>query len=372
MAGKGVSKDSGDLGEKRKALEHILSEIKKKYGEGAIMKLGEEVSVSKVPVISTGSVSIDRATGIGGIPKGRIVEIYGVESSGKTTLALHIIAEAQKEGGVAAFIDAEHALDTSYASNIGIKVEDLIISQPDYGEQALNIVEDLIRSNAVDVIVVDSVAALVPKVEIEGQIGDSVIGIQARIMSQALRKLATLASQTHTAVIFINQIRMQIQTGFVARSQAETTTGGRALKFYASMIIETRRGESIKKDTETIGHKVRVTVVKNKLAPPYKFAEVPIIYGKGILRSWDIVEEAEKAEILSKSGTWYTYKGKTIAQGVEKVAKYLEENPKLMYEIEYEIRKKYGLAIPKWLLSEIGLLVEEETSSETKQAKEKK
>lgn len=322
--------------EKEKALELALAQIEKQFGKGSIMKLGENAKLN-IEAISTGSLALDIATGIGGVPKGRIVEIYGPESSGKTTVALHIIAEAQKKGGVAAFIDAEHALDPGYAKKLGVKIENLIISQPDTGEQALEIAEALVRSGAVDVIVVDSVAALVPKAEIEGDMGDSHMGLQARLMSQALRKLAGAINKSNTVAIFINQLREKIGVMF---GNPETTTGGKALKFYASMRLDVRRIESLKKSDEVLGNRTRVKIVKNKVAPPFKQAEFDIMYGKGISKVGEIVDIGAELDIVNKSGSWYSYGGNRIGQGRENVKEFLSSNPELMDSIEAKIRER--------------------------------
>jgi len=318
---------------KAKALGLAVETIEKQFGKGSIMKLGDSYKVA-VECIPTGSLSLDIALG-GGIPKGRVVEIYGPESSGKTTLTLHAIAQIQKQGGTAAFIDAEHALDPAYAKRIGVDVENLLLSQPDNGEQALEIVETLVRSNAVDLIVVDSVAALVPRAEIEGDMGDSHMGLQARLMSQALRKLTGVISRSHATVIFINQIRMKIGVMF---GNPETTTGGNALKFYASVRMDIRRIAQIKQGEEIVGNRTRVKVVKNKIAPPFRQAEFDIMYNQGISRSGDVLDLATESEIVEKSGAWFAYKGEKIAQGREAAKKYLEDNPKVMDEVEKAVR----------------------------------
>ena len=323
--------------DKEKALEAALSQIQKQFGQGAIMRMGDGTGIDDLEVISTGSISLDIATGVGGVPKGRIVEIYGPESSGKTTLTLHIVAEAQKKGGKAAFIDAEHALDPVYAKALGVKVEDLLVSQPDTGEQALEICDMLARSGALDVIVVDSVAALVPKQEIQGDIGDTTVGLQARLMSQALRKLAGTVNRSNTCIIFINQLREKIGVMF---GNPETTTGGRALKFYASMRFDVRKVETIKKGDTMLGNHTRVKIVKNKVAPPFKNAEFDIMYGKGISKSGDILDCATDEGIVEKSGSWYSYNGERIGQGREGVKEYLEANPKLMEELEEKLLAK--------------------------------
>ena len=315
---------------KEKALQQALDQIQRQYGKGAIMKLGDAGPVSNIEVISTGSVSLDFATGVGGYPKGRIIEIYGPESSGKTTLTLHAIAECQRSGGQAAFIDAEHALDPVYAKNLGVNVDDLLVSQPDTGEQALEICEMLARSGAIDIIVIDSVAALVPKAEIQGEMGDSHVGLQARLMSQALRKIAGAVNKSNTCVIFINQLREKIGIRF---GNPETTTGGRALKFYSSMRLDVRRIDSIKKGEEVFGNRTRVKIVKNKVAPPFRKAEFDIMYGTGISLSGDILDMAAEIGIIEKAGSWYSYKGERIGQGRENVKAFLEDNPKVMEEV---------------------------------------
>jgi len=327
--------------ERRKVLEDALKRIKKEFGEGSVMFLGER-PVERVPAIPTGSIAIDRITGIGGIPRGRITEIYGPESSGKTTLALHVIANAQKEGGVAAFIDAEHALDPTYAKKLGINLEELLVSQPDSGEQALEIAETLVRSGAVDVIVVDSVAALVPEAEIKGDMGDSHVGLQARLMSQALRKLTAAVSKSNCALIFINQVREKIGMMGYGGPQ-ETTTGGRALKFYSSMRLEIRNVGQIKgKNDERIGHKAKVKVVKNKLAPPFREATVEVYYGEGISREADLLNLGEELEIVKKSGSWYSFGNVRLGQGKENARVFLKENPELAREIEERILEALG------------------------------
>ena len=327
--------------DKRKALDAAIAKIEKDYGKGSVMKLGDSASSLNIETTPTGSLSLDLALGAGGIPKGRIIEIYGPESSGKTTVALHMIAEVQKRGGIAGFIDAEHALDPVYAENIGVDVDNLYISQPDNGEQALEITETMVRSGAIDIVVVDSVAALVPKAEIEGDMGDSHMGVQARLMSQALRKLTGVISKTNCSVIFINQLREKIGVMF---GNPETTTGGRALKFYASVRMDVRRIETLKSDGEQVGNRVRVKVVKNKVAPPFKEAEFDIIFGKGISKYGDILDLAAKDNIIEKSGAWYAYKGEKIGQGRENAKKYLEANPQVCDEIENLVREARGLA----------------------------
>ncbi|HHZ03463.1 MAG TPA: recombinase RecA [Tissierellia bacterium] len=325
--------------EKDKALELAIAHIEKQFGKGSIMKLGENAKLN-IEAIPTGALPLDIATGIGGVPKGRIVEIYGPESSGKTTVALHIVAEAQKMGGIAAFIDAEHALDPAYAKNLGVVVEDLIISQPDTGEQALEIAEALVRSGAIDIIVVDSVAALVPKAEIDGEMGDSHMGLQARLMSQALRKLAGAISKSNTVAIFINQLREKIGVMF---GNPETTTGGRALKFYASMRMDVRRIETLKKGEDVYGNRTRVKIVKNKVAPPFKQAEFDIIYGKGISKEGCILDMAVEAGVVNKAGSWYSYENTRLGQGRENSKEYLLTNPEIMEEIEKKVLEKYEI-----------------------------
>lgn len=322
--------------DREKALKLAIEKIEKDFGKGSIMKLGDKPSVS-VDAIPTGSLDLDIALGIGGIPKGRIIEIYGPESSGKTTLAQHIVAECQKKGGIAAFVDAEHALDPEYAKNIGVKIEDLLISQPDTGEQALDITEELVRSGAVDIIVVDSVAALVPKAEIDGSMEDQQMGLQARLMSKALRKLTGIIGKTNTTVIFINQLRMKIGVMF---GNPETTTGGNALKYYSSVRMEIRRTESLKGENGEIGNHVRVKVLKNKVAPPFRTAEFDIIFGKGICKLGNIIDVGVKMNIVAKSGSWFSYNDEKLGQGREKAKEYLAQNPEVMAKIEEEIREK--------------------------------
>lgn len=316
------------------ALEEALTQIQKQFGQGAIMKLGDGSAQMNIDTISTGSISLDLATGVGGVPKGRIVEIYGPESSGKTTLTLHIVAEAQKRGGKAAFIDAEHALDPVYARNLGVKVDELLVSQPDTGEQALEICDMLARSGALDVIVIDSVAALVPKAEIEGEMGDSHVGLQARLMSQALRKIAGHVNRSNTCVIFINQLREKIGVMF---GSPETTTGGRALKFYASMRFDVRRVETIKQGDQMLGNRTKVKIVKNKVAPPFKQAEFDIMYGEGISRVGDVLDCAAAEKVIEKAGSWYSYDGERIGQGRENVKKWLGENPDVLDRIQQQL-----------------------------------
>lgn len=326
-----INKTQGNNTDREKALDAALAQIQKQFGKGAVMKLGDDDAKLNIEAISTGSMSLDLATGIGGVPRGRIVEVYGPESSGKTTLTLHIIAEAQKLGGKAAFIDAEHALDPEYARNLGVDVDELLVSQPDYGEQALEITEMLVRSGAIDVVVVDSVAALVPKHEIDGAMGDATVGAQARLMSQALRKLAGVINKTNTTIIFINQLREKIGVMF---GNPETTTGGRALKFFSSMRIDVRRVESIKVGDQVLGNRTRVKIVKNKVAPPFKQAEFDIMYGEGISKAGDVLDCAVDAKILEKAGSWYSFEGDRIGQGRENVKNYLIENPEVMDKIE--------------------------------------
>ena len=327
-------------GDKERAIDLAVTQIEKQYGKGAIMKLGGDALLPDVPAIPTGSLALDIALGVGGLPRGRVVEIFGPEASGKTTLALHAVAEAQKAGGIASFIDAEHALDVHYARTLGVKTDDLLISQPDTGEQALEITEILVRSGAVDMVVIDSVAALVPRAEIEGEMGDAHMGLQARLMSQALRKLAATISKSKTIVIFINQIRMKIGVLF---GNPETTTGGNALKFYSSVRLDIRRIASIKQGQEVIGSRTRVRVVKNKVSPPFKEAEFDIIYGKGISREGDVLDLAVDHNIVEKSGTWYSWKDQRIGQGRENAKAFLEGNPEVFDQIEEEIKGRFHL-----------------------------
>lgn len=340
--------------EKEKALEAAMLQIEKQFGKGAIMKLGSEAANMAVESISTGSVSLDIATGIGGVPKGRIVEIFGPESSGKTTIALHIIAQSQKQGGKAAFIDAEHALDPEYAKKLGVDVEELLVSQPDTGEQALEICELLVRSGAVDVVVIDSVAALVPKAEIQGEMGDTHVGLQARLMSQALRKLAGAINKSNTTAVFINQLREKVGIMF---GSPEVTTGGRALKFYASMRLDVRRVESIKSGDDIVGNRTRVKIVKNKVAPPFKQAEFDIMYGKGISRAGDVLDCAVEGKFVEKAGAWYSFRGDRIGQGRENVKNYLEEHPQILTELE-ELIKSEMLLKRSPLVDEDGVIIE--------------
>lgn len=329
-----------DKNDKLDALESAISHIEKQYGKGAIMKLGDSQRDMNVETIPTGSLSLDIALGVGGIPRGRIVEVYGPESSGKTTVALHMVAEVQKRGGIAGFIDAEHALDPTYAKNIGVDIDNLYISQPDCGEQALEITETMVRSGAVDVVIVDSVAALVPKAEIDGEMGDSHMGLHARLMSQALRKLTAVVSKTNCVVIFINQLREKVGVVF---GNPEVTTGGRALKFYASVRMDVRRIDTLKMGGEIVGNRTRVKVVKNKVAPPFKEAEFDIMFGKGISREGDILDLAVANDIVDKSGAWYAYMGDKIGQGRENAKAFLAENPAICAEIDEKIREKLGL-----------------------------
>ena len=335
----------GENTEKKKALEMAMSQIEKQFGKGSVMKLGE-FKAMEIEAIPTGALSLDIALGIGGVPRGRIIEIYGPESSGKTTLALHIVAEAQKIGGEAAFIDAEHALDPVYAKKLGVDIDNLIVSQPDTGEQALEITESLVRSGALDVIVVDSVAALVPKAEIDGDMGDSHMGLQARLMSQALRKLAGTINKSKTVLIFINQLREKIGVMF---GNPETTTGGRALKFYASVRMDIRKIENIKQDGEVKGNRVRVKVIKNKVAPPFREAEFDIVYGQGISKEGNILDMAVNLDIVEKAGSWFSYNGERIGQGRENVKKYLKENPEMLDEIEAKVRENFAKAFEQSL-----------------------
>ncbi len=328
--------------EKAKALQAALAQIEKQFGKGSIMRLGEGEKIEDIEVVSTGSLGLDIALGVGGLPRGRVVEIYGPESSGKTTLTLQVIAEMQKQGGTCAFIDAEHALDVQYAQKLGVNLQELLISQPDTGEQALEIVDALVRSGSVDLVVIDSVAALTPKAEIEGEMGDSLPGLQARLMSQALRKLTATIKKTNTMVIFINQIRMKIGVMF---GSPETTTGGNALKFYASVRLDIRRTGSIKKGEEVIGNETKVKVVKNKVSPPFKTAEFDILYGQGISREGEVIDMGVNNKVLEKSGAWYAYNGEKIGQGKDNAREFLRENPDLAREIENKVREAVGIPL---------------------------
>jgi recombination protein RecA len=337
--------------EKAKALQAALAQIEKQFGKGTIMRLGEGEVVDDIEVVSTGSLGLDIALGVGGLPRGRVVEIYGPESSGKTTLTLQVISEMQRVGGTCAFIDAEHALDTGYAQKLGVNLQELLISQPDTGEQALEIVDALVRSGSVDLVVIDSVAALTPKAEIEGEMGDSLPGLQARLMSQALRKLTGTIKKTNTMVIFINQIRMKIGVMF---GSPETTTGGNALKFYASVRLDIRRIGSIKKGEEVIGNETKVKVVKNKVSPPFKTAEFDILYGAGISREGEVIDMGVENKILEKSGAWYAYKGEKIGQGKDNAREFLKENPDLAFEIENKVREAVGIRLLPGAVAEEG------------------
>ena len=348
--------------DKKKALEVALAQIEKQFGKGAVMKLGENQKNMNVETVPTGSLSLDIALGLGGIPKGRIVEIYGPESSGKTTVTLHMIAEVQKLGGVAGFIDAEHALDPVYAKNIGVDIDNLYISQPDSGEQALEITETMVRSGAVDIVVVDSVAALVPKAEIDGEMGDSHVGLQARLMSQALRKLTAVISKSNCIVIFINQLREKVGIMF---GNPETTTGGRALKFYSSVRLDVRRIEKITQGGEVIGNRTRVKIVKNKIAPPFKEAEFDIMFGKGISAVGDTLDLAANINVVNKAGAWYSYNGEKIGQGRENTKQYLTEHPEILADIDHKVRVHYGL------IAENAAAQKEETKETAKEAKTK-
>lgn len=331
------------VSDKQKMLETVLEKIERDFGKGSVMKLGEANSKLKVEVIPTGCLSLDLALGIGGVPRGRIVEIFGAESSGKTTIALHVIAQAQQHGGIAAVIDAEHALDPTYAKVLGVNIDDLLISQPDTGEQALEICEALVRSGALDVVVIDSVAALVPKAEIEGEMGDLHVGLQARLMSQALRKLTSVVSKSRTTAIFINQLREKIGVMF---GNPETTPGGRALKFYASVRIEVKKSEQIKQGSEVVGNRIKAKVVKNKVAPPFKQAEFDIMYGTGISREGSVLDTAVEFKIVQKSGAWYAYQGEQLGQGRENAKEFLKQHPELMQEIERKVYEKANLNMP--------------------------
>ena len=343
---------------RQRALESALAQIEKNFGKGSVMKLGDKSAHMNIETVPTGCLSLDVALGLGGVPKGRILEVYGPESSGKTTVALHMVAEVQKRGGIAGFIDAEHALDPVYAKNIGVDIDNLYISQPDNGEQALEIAETMVRSGAIDIIIVDSVAALVPKAEIEGDMGDSHVGLQARLMSQALRKLTGVVSKTNCIVVFINQLREKVGVMF---GNPETTTGGRALKFYATIRLDVRRIDSIKNGGDVVGNRTRIRVVKNKVAPPFKEAEFDIIYGKGISKIGDIIDMAVNDNIIQKSGSWFSYNGEKIGQGRENTKNYLEEHAELCNEIEEKLRAKYVVAAePSDEDNDDGILPEDE------------
>lgn len=342
MAVKKSSKEEVKFEDKQKALEAALSNIEKQFGKGAVMKLGDDNAKMAIEVVPTGSLSLDVALGVGGFPKGRIIEVYGPESSGKTTLALHMVAEVQKKGGIAGYIDAEHALDPAYAKALGVDIDNLYISQPDDGEQALEITETMVRSGAIDIVVVDSVAALVPRAEIEGEMGDSHMGLQARLMSQALRKLTGIINKSQCSVIFINQLREKIG---VVYGNPETTTGGRALKFYASVRMEIRKTDTLKQGTEVVGNRVKVKIAKNKVAPPFKVTEFDIIYGKGISMEGDILDLAADLDIINKSGAWYAYKENRIGQGRENAKQFLREHPEMCDEVELAVRSHYGLGV---------------------------
>jgi recombination protein RecA len=337
--------------EKTKAIDLAMTQIEKQFGKGSIMRLGTKEALVPVEVIPTASVSFDVATGVGGMPRGRVVEIFGPEASGKTTIALHVVAEAQRRGGMAAFVDAEHALDASYAKRLGVDVDNLLVSQPDYGEQALEIAEALVRSNAVDVLVIDSVAALVPKAELDGDMGDSLPGLQARLMSQALRKLSGIVSKSKTCFIFINQIREKIGVMF---GNPETTTGGRALKFYASMRVDIRRIASIKDGDRVVGNRTKVKIVKNKIAAPFREAEFDILYGEGISKEGDLLDVAAERNILEKSGAWFSFGGERIGQGRENARQFLRENPDVRKKLEIEVRKALNLPLPSELAPQEG------------------
>ena len=334
------SKDEIKFEDKQKALDAALSQIEKQFGKGAVMKLGDDSAKMNVEVVPTGSLSLDIALGVGGVPKGRIIEVYGPESSGKTTVALHMVAEVQKRGGIAGYIDAEHAMDPTYAKALGVDIDNLYISQPDDGEQALEIAETMVRSGAIDIVIADSVAALVPRAEIEGEMGDSHMGLQARLMSQALRKLTGITKKSNCTVVFINQLREKIGVTF---GNPETTTGGRALKFYASIRIDIRKSDVIKQGTDFVGNRVKVKIAKNKVAPPFKTAEFDIVYGQGISKEGDILDLASEVDIVNKSGAWYAYGETRIGQGRENAKTFLKEHPDMCREIENKVREHYGL-----------------------------
>ncbi len=335
-----LKKDDIKFEDKEKALEAALGQIEKQFGKGAVMKLGDNSQQMNVEVVPTGSLSLDVALGVGGVPKGRIIEVYGPESSGKTTVALHMVAEVQKRGGIAGYIDAEHAMDPTYAKALGVDIDNLYISQPDNGEQALEIAETMVRCGAIDIVIVDSVAALVPKAEIEGEMGDSHVGLQARLMSQALRKLTGITNKSKCTVVFINQLREKIG---VTYGNPETTTGGRALKFYASVRIDIRKSDVLKQGTELVGNRVKVKIAKNKVAPPFKIAEFDIVYGQGISKEGDILDLAAEVSIINKSGSWYSYKETRIGQGRENAKQFLKEHPDVSLEVENAVREHYGL-----------------------------
>ncbi|MBQ7758870.1 recombinase RecA [Anaerotignum sp.] len=339
MAAKSQKEDAR-FEDKQKALDAALSQIEKQFGKGAVMKLGDNNAQMAVEVVPSGSLSLDLALGVGGVPKGRIVEVYGPESSGKTTVALHMVAEVQKRGGIAGYVDAEHAMDPTYAKALGVDIDNLYISQPDDGEQALEIAETMVRSGAIDIVIIDSVAALVPRAEIEGEMGDSHMGLQARLMSQALRKLTGITNKSNCTVVFINQLREKIGITF---GNPETTTGGRALKFYSSIRMEIRKTDVLKQGTEIVGNRVKVKIAKNKVAPPFKTAEFDIIYGKGISREGDILDLAAEVDIVNKSGAWYAYKETRIGQGRENAKQFLRDNPDVCVEVENQVREHYGL-----------------------------
>ena len=341
MAAKNAKEDAR-FEDKQKALDAALSQIEKQFGKGAVMKLGDNNAQMQVEVVPSGSLSLDLALGVGGVPKGRIVEVYGPESSGKTTVALHMVAEVQKRGGIAGYVDAEHAMDPTYAKALGVDIDNLYISQPDDGEQALEIAETMVRSGAIDIVIVDSVAALVPRAEIEGEMGDSHMGLQARLMSQALRKLTGITNKSNCTVVFINQLREKIGITF---GNPETTTGGRALKFYSSIRMEIRKADVLKQGTEIVGNRVKVKIAKNKVAPPFKTAEFDIIYGKGISKEGDILDLAADVDIVNKSGAWYAYKETRIGQGRENAKQFLRENPDVCQEIENQVREHYDLPV---------------------------
>ena len=341
MAAKTEKFEKPDKVDKMKALDGAIAHIEKQYGKGSVMKLGENRANMDVETVPTGSLSLDLALGLGGVPKGRIIEIYGPESSGKTTVTLHMVAEVQKLGGIAGFIDAEHALDPAYARNIGVDIDNLYISQPDNGEQALEIAETMVRSGAIDIVVVDSVAALVPKAEIDGEMGDAHVGLQARLMSQALRKLTAVISKSNCVVIFINQLREKVGVMF---GSPETTTGGRALKFYSSVRMDIRRIEALKMNGEIVGNRTRVKVVKNKIAPPFREAEFDIMFGQGISKEGDVLDLASNVDIIVKSGSWYSYCGSKIGHGSENAKQYLKEHPEILEEVSQKVRAHYGLA----------------------------